>query len=521
MQRDADTLLSNNEKAFIIQALREERRIDGRGPYELRKPNFQFALDDSSCTVLLGQTRVMTVITASLEAPYPDRPNEGSVRFMVEFSPMASPAFEAGRPGEEATEVARLIERGLRESRAVDQEALVVVSGRKVWHLRVDIHVLDHQGNLVDACGLSALGALMVFRRPDVTVGGGEDGQAVTVHSPEVREPVPLSIHHLPVPVSFAFFEGGSLMVVDPSLKEEAASSGGLTVTLNLHGELCAVQKAKGVGLPASEIMRCIRVAGQKVEDLTNKLKKALEAHAVARVQARVRRRAAPADIPLGHLPGQAPAPEGAQHAQQAGLTTQQAQLAGDAAAGLPRPVQEILRALEKEEGDADGAMGMASDEEDEQTVHAMEEEEAGTGAANGAGGVGAALPGGSSGGRDAPWRDGTGMQHSTEPPATAATTVPFGDSPSVGQVLDMQQQRQHDGQQPSSQGRKKAKRVRRASQPGAAPEGADEFEAIASLIAGAGGRGQQGGLEAAVKQRQGGQRGKPVGKRQTERSGS
>lgn len=38
----------------------------------------------------------------------------------------------AGRPGEEAIEVARLIERGLRESRAVDQEALVVVSGRKV-----------------------------------------------------------------------------------------------------------------------------------------------------------------------------------------------------------------------------------------------------------------------------------------------------------------------------------------------------------------------------------------------------
>lgn len=38
----------------------------------------------------------------------------------------------AGRPGEEAIELARLIERGLRDSRAVDQEALVVVSGRKV-----------------------------------------------------------------------------------------------------------------------------------------------------------------------------------------------------------------------------------------------------------------------------------------------------------------------------------------------------------------------------------------------------
>lgn len=62
-------------------------------------PEWQFSLDDTSCTVLLGRTRVMTVITASLEAPYPDRPNEGSVRFNVEFSPMASPAFEAGKLG--------------------------------------------------------------------------------------------------------------------------------------------------------------------------------------------------------------------------------------------------------------------------------------------------------------------------------------------------------------------------------------------------------------------------------------
>jgi exosome complex component RRP45 len=53
--------------------------------------------------------------------------------------------------------------------------------------------------------------------------------------------------------------------VIDPSLKEEAASSGGMTVTINPHGELCAVQKARGVGLAPSEIMRCVRLAGQQV----------------------------------------------------------------------------------------------------------------------------------------------------------------------------------------------------------------------------------------------------------------
>ena len=31
--------------------------------------------------------------------------------------------------------------------------------------------------------------------------------QAITVHPPEVREPLPLSIHHLPLPITFALWE--------------------------------------------------------------------------------------------------------------------------------------------------------------------------------------------------------------------------------------------------------------------------------------------------------------------------
>jgi hypothetical protein len=80
----------------VSQALKEGQRIDGRTPFELRAARFQFALDDSSCTVLLGRTRVMAVVAATLEAPFADRHNEGSLRFNVEFSPMASPAFESG-----------------------------------------------------------------------------------------------------------------------------------------------------------------------------------------------------------------------------------------------------------------------------------------------------------------------------------------------------------------------------------------------------------------------------------------
>ncbi len=80
---------------------------------------------------------------------------------------------------------------------------------QQVWSLRVDVHILDHNGNLADAASLSALAALLAFRRPEVTLeaGGGGEGQQVVVHPPDVREPLPLSIHHTPLCITFASFQ--------------------------------------------------------------------------------------------------------------------------------------------------------------------------------------------------------------------------------------------------------------------------------------------------------------------------
>lgn len=76
----------------------------------------------------------------------------------------------------------------------------------QVWALRVDLHVIDHDGNLVDACCLAALAALMAFRKPETTLGG-PSGTDVLVQPPEVQEPLPLTLHHLPVAVTYALFQ--------------------------------------------------------------------------------------------------------------------------------------------------------------------------------------------------------------------------------------------------------------------------------------------------------------------------
>jgi exosome complex component RRP45 len=66
------------------------------------------------------------------------------------------------------------------------------------------------------------------------------------------------------------------LQVLDPNLKEEEVMGGRITITINSQGEICAVQKGGGVGVSASELMRCIRIASAKAQSITETLKKAV-----------------------------------------------------------------------------------------------------------------------------------------------------------------------------------------------------------------------------------------------------
>ena len=103
--------MATSEQAFIMKALSEGLRVDGRRTHELRPISIAFGTDGAkgSVQVRLGETKVLAVATADLVEPYPDRPTEGVLQFFVELSAMASPAFEPGRPSEAAIELMRLL----------------------------------------------------------------------------------------------------------------------------------------------------------------------------------------------------------------------------------------------------------------------------------------------------------------------------------------------------------------------------------------------------------------------------
>lgn len=73
----------------------------------------------------------------------------------------------------------------------------------KVWKIKVDLSVLNMDGNTLGCCSIATLAALMHFRYPDVV----STGEKVIVYSSSERDPIPLSLHHYPIISSFAIFE--------------------------------------------------------------------------------------------------------------------------------------------------------------------------------------------------------------------------------------------------------------------------------------------------------------------------
>ncbi|KAI8811278.1 ribosomal protein S5 domain 2-type protein [Cladochytrium replicatum] len=279
-----DSLPSQNERDFVVDALLDGIRVDGRSPSDLRPIRISFGLNYGHAEVELGKTRAIAKVSADIVRPRATAPAEGFVLFNTEFSPMASPAFEHGRLSDEELLLTRLLEKALRRSRAVDTEGLCIVAGEKVWQIKVDVRVLDHQGNLLDCACIAAIAALMHFRRPDVSVVN----DVVTMHSFDERTPIPLSIHHIPVSLTFAFFESedalssaptSTAVVLDPTHLEEQVSTAQLTLVLNIHRELCTVHKsgaASAVDLDA--LFRCASVAQGKAAEVTAEIRRAVAA---------------------------------------------------------------------------------------------------------------------------------------------------------------------------------------------------------------------------------------------------
>lgn len=142
--------------------------------------------------------------------------------------------------------------------------------------MRADVHVLDYDGGLVDASCIAVIAALQHFRRPDVSI----EGEDVTVYTLAERVPVALAMLHHPLCVTFSFFEGGEVVVLDATLQEQQMGEGEMVITANRHGEICQIAKLGGVPTDALTLLRCMDVAVANVKDMSQAIAEALKSEA-------------------------------------------------------------------------------------------------------------------------------------------------------------------------------------------------------------------------------------------------
>jgi exosome complex component RRP42 len=249
------------EQKGIVDLLAKGRRIDERKLTDYRDLRIETGLiqkANGSAMVNLGKTKVLTGIKVELGEPFPDTPNQGVLTVNAELVPFASPAFEPGPPSEGAIELARVVDRGIRESKAIGLEALCVKPKKHVIVVFVDVYVLDHDGNLIDAASISALSALLTSKMKRYEMDGEE------VHTGD--ELVPLPVKNEPVAITTAKIEGN--MILDPCLEEELVMSSRLTVTTDQDGNICAMQKG-GLGIfTDQEVRQAVRTAIEKGKEI-------------------------------------------------------------------------------------------------------------------------------------------------------------------------------------------------------------------------------------------------------------
>lgn len=211
--------------------------------------------------------RIMAKVSAEVTVPLAERPLEGIFTIGSEFSPMVAPSFEVNRTTESEILLSRLLEKTIRRSGALDTESLCLVAGQKCWSVRVDVHVLSHDGNLVDLSCLAVVAALRHFRRPDTSFESG----TMTLYTPAEREPVPLGWLHSPFCLTFSFFgEDGAIVLMDTTWLEEQLRASSCTISLNRQGEICQMSKLGGRDVDAPIFIQCLQAALAKAKQFSD-----------------------------------------------------------------------------------------------------------------------------------------------------------------------------------------------------------------------------------------------------------
>ena len=256
------------KKNQIVEALSKGKRLDGRGLNELRKLEIKTHVIEKangSAMVTLGDTQVLAGVKVDKGTPFPDTPDKGLLIVGAEVLPMAAAYLEAGPPDESAIELARVVDRGVRESEMIDVASLVIKEGKWVYSVFVDVNILNADGNLFDATSYAVVSALLTAKMPRFVL----EGDVVK----DTGERVPLPVSKIPISVTVASIN--NTLVLDPTEEEEAVMDARITLDTEDGGNLCAGQKGEPGYLTPEQILTAAEWSIARGKEIRQRIKEA------------------------------------------------------------------------------------------------------------------------------------------------------------------------------------------------------------------------------------------------------
>ena len=249
---------------YVLSLIQQNKRLDDRKFDEYREIKIETGISknaEGSARCKIGDTEVVVGIKMAVGEPYTDSPDEGTIIVTTELSPIASPLFELGPPGSQATELARIVDRGIRESKALDFKKLCIKKGEKIWMIFIDIYPLNDDGNLIDASVLAALAALKHARFPKL-----EDDKIL--YGEFTSKKVELE----KLPITFTFGKINDKILVDLDSHEETVIDARLSISVH-EGNIHAMQKGGDKAMSLEEIEKMVDIAIKKEKELRSLIK--------------------------------------------------------------------------------------------------------------------------------------------------------------------------------------------------------------------------------------------------------
>ncbi len=249
----------------ILELLKDGKRLDGRALDEPRPINIEIDViphANGSARARLGDTEIVCGIKIQPDRPFPDMGDKGIFICTAEILPLAHPSAETGPPTPDVVELARVVDRGIRESHMIDLSQLVIKKDASVVGVFADSVVTDHDGNLFDACSYASVAAVMSCKVPQWEM---QDDVPTLVEGQE--NPAPITT----IPVSVTMGRIGEHIIVDPNLDEWDCLDARITIATNSDGNVVALQKGGSDGFTLEQLIQCSETAisvGSKIREI-------------------------------------------------------------------------------------------------------------------------------------------------------------------------------------------------------------------------------------------------------------